>query len=414
MLNPVVHSLENGLRIVVTERPYTPTVATRIYVRAGSCHDGGSGRAHLTEHMLFVESSSNGLQNNVFRAVESTGGQLQANTSREYATVSIVTTPKYFQQAFQRVAPLIVQPQFTALALAKEKPAVLSELQQAMNSSERIWDLVAETMWRHSPLRWPVLGTVEDLVNATLSDVYEFYEQHYAPQRTVISVAGNVSAEKVLSVCQEALGGWTNPKAASAGGGFSEELSSVRTRREKTQGGATRFVFAAAIPSAVEHDRPALRVLDHLLGAGRWSRLFSELKVRRGLVRSVSSLICLYEDCGYVACYGTAAMAPIDGIRKSIFDVWTSLYDQVTNEDVELARRAYIGSLARNFETNLAIASAYGIELLLNRLEPFRETIRKTMAVTAEEVMNLARKTLRNEAYVEVVCGPNVSDQNVV
>jgi len=253
---------------------------------------------------------------------------------------------------------------------------------------------------------------MEDLVTATLADVYDFYERRYGPGNTVVSISGNTTAARAFDACGKAFGAWRNPKEETHVADFSEPLGSARKRHERVEGGAMQFLFAVTTPPLSELNCAALRILDQLLGGGRWSRLFSALKGQRGLVRSVSSLTSLYEDAGYLACYGTAAIASIDAIRQAVLAVWKSLREDISAEEVEDAKRAYVGALARNFETNLSIASAYGIEMLSDRLEPFRDTINNVFLTTRKNVLETARQILNTDVFIEIARGPGLKDES--
>jgi predicted Zn-dependent peptidase len=153
-------------------------------------------------------------------------------------------------------------------------------------------------------------------------------------------------------------------------------------------------------------DRSALKILERVMGMGGSARLFQKLREQERLVYGVHTVTALYEDSGYLAVRCACDPLNLARVERAILEVWNQLcQDGVSEDELSAAQGNYVGTLARSFETNLALAGIHGVEALLGRIEPFEEAVRRIRAVQAGDVMRAARTYLDAQRAVSVTIG---------
>jgi predicted Zn-dependent peptidase len=206
--------LENGLRVLVIHRPGTRTAAARVYVRAGSRFDGPfSGLAHFLEHMVFRGTASRSPRQ-IYAAIEARGGEINATTTREYASFRTVTVARDLPLALELLADVVIQPALDEDGFLGEKLVVLEEIRRARDQIGVLYDLFVQTLWQRHPLRNPVLGTLEGLRDLELESLRAFHRERYVAGNALLVICGDV---------EPLLPGWSR--------GWSDLPSRSRSRR---------------------------------------------------------------------------------------------------------------------------------------------------------------------------------------
>ena len=157
-------TLDNGLRVVCLERPGTPTVATKVLVKFGSRHDGEKhGLAHALEHLFFKGTASRTTQQ-IYNAVEEVGGQIDAQTTKEYTAFSVVTQDRFHRRGLEVLADIVRHPRLDEMDFLKEKLIILEEMRRRADERQAIWDFYAAALWQAHPLKDPLQHRGEFLV----------------------------------------------------------------------------------------------------------------------------------------------------------------------------------------------------------------------------------------------------------
>ncbi|MBM4466210.1 MAG: insulinase family protein [Chloroflexi bacterium] len=409
--------LPNGLRLITIARPGTPTVAVRAYVRAGSRYDVEHklpdaprpplGLAHFTEHLLFKGTHIRS-QREIFAAVERLGGVLDTETTKEYTTLRAVTPRQGLVTAIDILAEVLMEPALREEDFWKEKLIVLEEIRRAQDQHRLIFDLFAETLWQDHPLRFPILGTLEGLHDLDYELLLSFYRQRYVVGNMLLVVCGDIEHQEAQRLVAHRLAslppGLEQPPAPM----HEPPLNESRSAHLNKDVHQVHLLIGVPTLSMKHEDRSALKVVERVLGMGGSARLYQRLREETQLVYSVNTVTAHYEDAGYFAVYTSCDPQNVAQVEGAILEEWAKLRRQgVSDDELSAAKSNYAGTLARRFETNLALASIFGVEALLHRVETFEEAVGRINAVRPDDVMRVAQKYLNTECYVAVSVGRN-------
>ncbi len=399
--------LTNGLRVVCLERPETPTVAIKVLVKCGSRHDGDKhGLAHALEHLFFKGTEGRTTQQ-IYHAVEGVGGQIDAQTAKEYTAFSVVTQDRFLRRGLEVLADIVRHPRLDKTAFLKEKLVILEEMRRRADQRQAIWDFYAGTLWQTHPLKDRVLGYKEDLLELTIEHLRQHHTTFFVPSNTVIAIAGNVTLEDALAVIVEFFGDWEGEPPSFPPVPPEPPLSDKREAWIERDVSQVHLLLGWPAVDMTHPDRHPLKVIGRLLGVGGSSRLYQRLREEQPLAYTVATAAATYEDIGHFAIYTACQPERVDTVRTAIFEEMARLREQpVDDEELECVKTSYEGSLAVNFETNLQIASIHGVEALLDRIEPFEEAVRRINAVTQEDVLRVAQQYFDPDRYVSVAMGP--------
>lgn len=405
-------ALPNGVRVVTMTRPETPLAAVKVFFNVGSRHDGRyPGLAHVAEHMLLSPAGSPAAQT-AHDAVERLGGELNAVTTREYTALQAVVLAPQVDRIVNLFADLLEPHPIDAPAFERERGAIRQELLLQRDSPQIIWDVFLRVLWDGHPLAQPILGTLESLEAIPLRAVTDHSRRYRAAGGIVIAAAGSVDHDALVRAAVPRFGAMppgepTQPEAYAqppAGTGFVE--------RDTAQ---THFALGVEGVSLADPRRYPLRVLEIVLGRGASSRLHGALRRDRGYVYAVSVVAMSYADRGYFAVYTASAPENLPAVQRIIIDELDRLRRRGISE-AELARAkvVYEAALARDFETVLSVASIFGIEELLYRIESFEESVARINAVGVEEVRRTAAELLIPERAAVAAVGRCLPDVRVL
>ena len=408
--------LPNGLRLLLVPRSHSPTVAVRVYVRAGSRYDaehpqpGGAGPAlglaHLTEHLLF-KGTHHRTQRQLFAAIEGLGGTLEAGTAKEYLHVSTVTPPEGLAAALHTISLVLVEPALREDDFWNEKLVVLEEIRRALDREERIFDLFAETMWQAHPLRYPVLGTLPGLQALDHASLLSFYSQRFVAGNAVLCMCGAFDPHEARQRAQDCFAAL--PPGREQCPRPVEEPPQHGVRRAHLKRDLHQATLLLGVPSVrMGHpDRTALKIIERVLGMGGSARLYQRLREHDRLVYGVQTVAAQYEDAGFFAVRCACDPQHLPQVEATILEEWDRLcQDGIGEEELRAAQDNYAGTLTRRFETNLAVGGIHGVEALLHQVEPFDEAVRRIRAVQCAEVLQAARTYLDGRQIVVVTIGP--------
>ena len=398
-------ALDSGLRLITIARPGTATVAVRAYVRAGSRYDPHPGLAHLTEHLLFKGTRSHS-QQELFAAVERWGGVLEATTAKEYGSFHAVVPTEGLVMALDVLAEVLAEPALRPEALQQEILVVQEEIRRARDRQAALFDLFAATLWSVHPLRHSILGTEEGLLASGLEALRAFYHQRYVAGNMILVVCGDIVHDDVRLIVDQRF-------AALPPGPEQPPLpvqepppAGTRTAHIERDLHQVQLVIGVPTVSMAHEDRSALKVVERLLGMGGSARLYQRLREELQLVFAVNTVTAHYEDAGFFAVQAACHPRKADRVRDEILAQWALLQRHgVSDRELSAAKGNYAGTLARRFETNLALAGIAGVEGLLHRVETPREAVARIGAVREDDVLRVAQRYLDVERTVEASLG---------
>ncbi|MSQ61146.1 MAG: insulinase family protein [Dehalococcoidia bacterium] len=403
--------LPNGLRVITSSMPHTRSVTVNIYVGAGSRYESApeAGVSHFVEHMCFKGTAKRPTPDAISEAIDGVGGILNAATDRELTVYYIKVARPHFLLAVDVLADLLRSPIFDAAEMERERGVILEELATVADSpAQQAEVLLDQLMWPDQPLGWDVAGTPESVRALPRERLCAYVAQQYVPANVVVSVAGAVDHSEVVAAITVALGDWTGGKAgtwspARLENSHAPHVGLVSRRSEQAH-------LELAVPGLhSEHpDRQALAVLSTVLGEGMSSRLFMEVRERRGLAYDVHAYVSHFRDAGAFTVYAGVDPKRVDEALGAVTEQLALVREKgIEQRELIKARELMKGRLLLRMEDTRGVSGWFGAqEMLLSRIRTVDDVVAEVDAVDAAAVHRVARTLLRPEEYHLAIVGP--------
>ena len=410
-----VHS--SGLRIVTEEVPSVRSAAIGIWVNVGSRDEAPAtaGASHFLEHLLFKGTTRRtALQ--ISAAVESVGGEMNAFTSKEYTCFWARVIDTDLPMAIDVVSDLITSSVVTALDVDAERKVVLEEIAMRDDDpSDLVHDLFSDTYYGDTAIGRPILGTVKSISEMSRATVFNYYKKKYLPQDLVVAVSGNIKHKRVVAMVEDALSrdnflqqSATPAIRASTPIKNSKQQSVGLLQKRSEQ--AHMFYGLEGVARA-DQRRFAMGVLSAALGGGMSSRLFQEIREKRGLAYSVYSYAQQFAGSGtlgfYAGCNPAKALEVVSIMRDVLADV---VAHGLTHEEIERAKGAVRGSLVLSQEDTGSRMSRIGKnEIVYGQVMDFDDILKEISRVSAADISEIASEFLVKTPTLALV-GPFKSE----
>ena len=406
--------LPSGLRIVTEEVAGVRSAAVGIWVNVGSRDEAPSvaGASHFLEHLLFKSTKTRSAMD-ISSAIESVGGEMNAFTSKEYTCFYARVIDTDLPLAIDVISDLITSSLVKAEDVDAERNVVLEEISMRDDDpSDLIHDLFAETYYGDTQLGRPILGTVESIKGMSRNSVFNYYKKRYLPSDLVIAVAGNLKHKKVVELVEKAISRddflsvpksnynlRSNTKVKSPKGG------NVGVLNRKTEQ-AHLFMGMAGV-ARDDSRRFTMGVLSAALGGGMSSRLFQEIREKRGLAYSVYSYAQQFAGSGVIGFYAGCNPNKATEVVKIIRDVLHDVADNgLTHEELARAQGAVRGSLVLSQEDTGSRMSRIGkAELVYGENLGFDQILKEVSSVSGAQIRAVASEYLTKSPTLAVV-GP--------
>ena len=342
-------TLSNGLRIVTDPMTSVETVALGVWVDAGTRHETAdvNGISHLLEHMAFKGTARRSAQA-IAEEMDNVGGQLNAYTSRDHTAYFAKVLKEDVGVATDIVADILLNSTMDAEELAREQHVVVQEINQAVDTPDDIiFDHVQSAAFPNQPLGWPVLGQEKIVCSITPENLKTHMARYYAPDATVISASGAIQHDTFVRMVEAAFGGLARRErpetvpGAYTGGDFRED-------RDLEQ---AHLVLGFAGLAHNDPDFYNLSALSTLLGEGLSSRLFQEIREKRGLAYSVFSSTQSFADTGLFTIYAGTGPDDVPKLVPVLCDEIKRVGETVTEEEVHRARAQLKAGLLMSLES---------------------------------------------------------------
>lgn len=384
--------LENGLRVVTHEMTGVESASIGIWVGAGTRHEcaDSNGVAHLLEHMAFKGTARRSAQD-IASEIEAVGGHLNAYTGREstayYAKILAPGVPL----AADILADILQNATFEQAELERERQVVLQEIGQAADTPDDIiFDYYQAEAFPDQPMGLPVLGRRENVRSMSRETIREYLAGNYAFDRAVVAAAGKVEHRTIVRLAEDLFqalpGEMANGEKQPARYRGGEKRVEAELEQVHFLLGFEGFAFG-------DPDFYALSVLSTIFGSGMSSRLFQEIREKRGLAYSVYSFSASYSDSGTFGIYAGTGPEQIDELLPALCDEINGLADSVTEEEVVRARTQLKAGTLMSLESTGGRAEQLGQQTLVyGGPLPVEELVRRIEAVDLDQVRRTARR----------------------
>ena len=404
-MNVKTTTLKNGLRVVTDRIDHLETAAIGIWVDAGARHEtvAQNGVAHLLEHMAFKGTERRDARA-IAEEIEAVGGHLNAYTGREHTAYYARVLKDDMPLALDILADILQNSTFEEAELAREREVVIQEIAQAHDTPDDIvFDWLQEIAYAEQPLGRSILGTSEQVAGYAREDLDRYMKLHYRGPRMVLAVSGAVDHETVLALAERAFDKLEAaveviPEPAVWSGG---------DRREGRSLEQVHLAFGFDAVSYHDDDFYPLQVLATVLGGGMSSRLFQEVREKRGLAYSVFSFSSAYVDGGMFGIYAGTSPDHLDELVPVICDEVGKAAGRVGDEEIDRARAQFKAGLFMSMESPTARIEQIGRQMhIFGRPLSTQEVMDRVNAVDARAVPQAAARLIDSGRPAVAAIGP--------
>ncbi len=400
-------TLSNGLKVLFEPRPGRP-LSVGIWSRLGSRDEPPerAGVSHFVEHMLF-KGTTHRTAYQISEEIDALGGYINAMTSKEYTAYYVDVLAAHLERAVDVLADLVKNPLFQPEDITKEKGVILEEIRmQEDTPQEKVFELFTERLWdsKH-PLARPIAGTSETVKSLTregLLDQFSLYDTRHL----FLVAAGDITADGLMRIAEEKLddlGEAKRPQPERSSpppqGGYH-----VEDRRELKQAHICLGTIGVS-----KHDprRYALELMSTVLGGGMSSRLFKRIREELGLVYTVFSASSYFSDSGLFTIYlGTEPKNAVQALAVCWEEIERLQREPVPAETLQLAKEKIKGNILLGLESSHARMNRLGMAEVYSTHLSIDDVIARTMAVTAEDVQQIANDLFGSNELTLTVVGP--------
>ncbi|MET8679844.1 pitrilysin family protein [Streptomyces sp. NPDC004647] len=407
-------TLPGGLRVVTETLPSVRSATFGIWAHVGSRDETPSlgGATHYLEHLLF-KGTQKRTALDISSAIDAVGGEMNAFTAKEYTCYYARVLDTDLPLAIDVVCDMLTGSLIEAVDVDAERGVILEEIAMTEDDpGDVVHDLFARTMFGDSPLGRPVLGTVDTVNGLTRDRIARFYKKHYDPTHLIVAAAGNVDHNKVVRQVRAAFeraGALGEEEALPVGPRTGARTLRTAGRVDVLGRKTEQAHVILGMPGLARTDdrRWAMGVLNTALGGGMSSRLFQEIREKRGLAYSVYSYTSGFADCGLFGVYAGCRPSQVHDVLKICRDE----LDQIAEhglDDGELHRAVgqLSGSTVLGLEDTGALMNRIGkSELCWGEQLSVDEMLRRIAAVTPDDVQAVARDVLGHRPSLSVI-GP--------
>jgi len=409
--------LDNNLRIVSSAMPHTRSVCICIFIGTGSRYEIAeqAGLSHFVEHLCFKGTERRPTAKELSETIDGVGGVLNGGTDKELTVYWAKVARPHFLLALDLLVDMLRNSKFDPVDMENERKVIIEELNMCMDSPQsRVDMLIDEVIWPAQPLGRDVAGSKETVAAIDRNMLLDYLSTHYLPSNTVVSVAGDISHNEVVDAVMSALGDWPDGVPMSwvpAENG--QDASRLVVEPRKTE--QAHLCLAVRGISHMHPDRFILDLLNLILGEGMSSRLFLEIRERRGLAYEIHSHVSHFHDSGSVnICAGVDPKRVEDAIEAIVMELVKLREEQVSEAEVIKAKELGKGRLMLRMEDTRNVTGWIGgQELLMGHIRTVDEVISILDAVTASELQRVARELFVTNKLCLALVGPSFKERRL-
>ncbi|GAA0592098.1 pitrilysin family protein [Paenochrobactrum glaciei] len=401
-----VTRLSNGLTIATDTMPHIESVALGIWVKAGARNEAENrhGIAHLLEHMAF-KGTENRSAWQIAADIENVGGEINAATSVETTSYYARVMRNDMPLAIDILADIMTSSKFDEDELEREKQVIMQEIGAAHDTPDDIvFDRFTETAYRHQPIGRAILGTPETVAGFTSADLRSYMNEQYSADRMVVTAAGGVDHDEFVREVEQRLGSFRSTNTAPVpniatyvGGDFREDRDLMDAQLLLGFEGKAYHV----------RDFYASQLLSMVLGGGMSSRLFQEVREKRGLCYSVYAFHWGFSDTGIFGIHAATGRDEMVELVPVIIDELHKVSDHISIEEVDRARAQYRAGLLMAQESASSRAGQLARQFMLyGRPVDNQELMDRLSLITPERLTDLAGRLFVDTKPTIAAVGP--------
>jgi predicted Zn-dependent peptidase len=398
--------LDTGLRLITETMPHVRSVSIGVWLTRGSRHEAlhESGIAHFVEHMLFKGTATRTAED-IAQEIDSIGGQLDAFTAKEYASYYIKVLDEHLPTAVDLLSDIVMRPRFEADDLEKEKKVILEEIKMVEDTpDDLVHELFTQHFWEGHALGRPILGSKETVESFTPTILRDYFAKTYTAPNLIVSAAGNVQHAQVREIVQRAFAALPTARVA-----YDDTVPRVVPQvLVRTKELEQSHVCLGTNSYPQNHpDRYVGYIMNTVLGGSMSSRLFQNVREKRGLAYAVFSGLSAYRDAGNLTIYaGCANEAVSEVVDLCVEELKGMKHARVADPELRRAKDHLKGSLMLSLENTASRMSHLARqEIYFDRQFGLDETLIGIERVTTADVQRVAADLFRNGSLAATVLG---------
>ena len=405
--------LDNGLRVITSTMPHSRSVCLAILAGAGSCYETKeeAGISHFAEHLFFKGTERRPTSREITQDIEGVGGIINAGTDKEVTIFWCKVASPHFSIALDVLSDLLLNSRFDTKDVEKERQVIIEEINMNLDiPQQRVNMLIDELLWPEQPLGREVTGYKETVSSLTRERLLDYVGRRYMPNNTVLSIAGNIQHEEAMAQIEPRFDKWPAGELVTAYT-TDDKQTKARLRIEPKDIEQAHLCLAVHGFSRSHPQRFTLDLLNTVLGGGMSSRLFMEIRERRGLAYDIHSYTEHFLDSGSFGIYAGVDPAKTETALVAILEELSKIRHGIATSELTRAKELSKGRLYLRFEDSQNVALWYGTqEILVRQILDVDDVISIVDAITIDELQEVAQKILIDSELNLAVTGPVKKD----
>ncbi len=405
------HRLKNGIRIITASMRGTKTATVLVLVGTGSKNENKSnnGISHFLEHMFFKGTKKRPAKLDISKELDGIGGAFNAFTGKEYTGFWVKVDSRHLNIALDVLSDMLINSKFSPAEIEKEKGTILEEINMYLDTPMmNISDLFEKLLYQNQSIGWETLGTKKNVKNFKRKDFIDYYKNYYTGENIIIAAAGNIKnsdvAEKISKSFRTVKK--SKPLANKLKAYDKQSKPALKLQYKKTD--QAHLCLGVRGYNINHKDKNALDILSVILGGNMSSRLFLEVREKRGLAYSVHTSVENYQEVGYLVTYAGLNNNSLEEAIKIILREYKKMAKiKISGEEIKRARNYIKGKSLIALESSDAVASFVGHqEIATGKILTIHEKFAKLEAVTADDLLRVAKDIFVNEKLNLALIGP--------
>ena len=400
--------LPNGLTIATEAMPAVRSVSIGIWLRAGSRHEQEqeNGITHFLEHMVF-KGTKNRTAEEIARAADSIGGHLDAFTAKECTSFSIKVLDEHLPRAIDILADLVKNPLFEPEHIVKECQVIQEEIKMVEDTpDDLVHEIFTKCYWPDHALGRPILGTRRTVGSFDKHSLVNYFHENYAPNNMLIAAAGHLEHARISDLILKAFGDMSMGAVVNDGPApIPHPHIQHRSKKDLEQ---VHICVGAPAYHQSHEKRYATYILNTVLGGGMSSRLFQNIREKRGLAYAVFSSLNTFRDVGCLSVYaGTSTESAFEVVHLIVEEFRRLKSEPIGQEELQRAKDYLKGSMLLSLESTMSrMSNLARQEMYFGRYISLDEIAACVDAATAQDVLGVARELIEGARIAVTVLGP--------
>jgi predicted Zn-dependent peptidase len=408
--------LDNGLRVITSTMSNSRSVCVAVLVGTGSCYETKeqAGISHFAEHLLFKGTERRPTSREITQDIEGVGGIINGGTDKEITVYWCKVASPHFSIALDVLSDLLLNSRLDSQDIEKERQVIMEEIKMNLDTpQQRVNVLIDELLWPEQPLGREVIGYKDTVSSLTRELLLDYLARRYVANNVVLSVAGNIQHKEAMAQIEPLFTKWAAGKLA-ADYATSDEQTAARLRIEPKDIEQAHICLAVHGFSRSHPQRFAIDLLNTVLGGGMSSRLFLEIRERRGLAYDIHSYTEHFLNSGSFGVYAGVDPDKAQTAVAAILEELSKVRQGIPTGELTRAKELSKGRLYLRFEDSQSVALWYGSqEILLQQILDIDDVVSIVDAITVNHLQEVAQEILTDCGLNLAVTGPVKEDGRI-